>query len=66
MSKIDESDVQGALVVRPEEPLRGRFTVWISDSFCFEATESGNAIRLDFRPRTLQERVLLWKRKWGL
>ena len=66
MSKMDESDVQGALVVRPEMPLRGRFTLLISDSFCFEVTESGNTIRLDFRRRTLQERALLWKRKWGL
>lgn len=66
MSKTDESDGQGALVLRPEMPVRGRFTLTISDSFCFEVTESGNAIRLDFRPRTLQERVLLWKKKWGL
>lgn len=66
MSKTDESDGQGALVLMPEMPVRGRFTLTISDSFCFEVTESGNTIRLDFRPRTLQERVLLWKRKWGL
>jgi hypothetical protein len=36
MSKIDESDGQGALVLRPGMPVQGRFTLTISDSFCFE------------------------------
>lgn len=66
MSKIDEQGGQGALVLMPGMPVRGRFALLISDSFCFEVTEQGTAIRLDFRPRTLQERVALWKRKWGL
>lgn len=66
MSKIEESDGRGALVLMPRMPLRGRFALLVSDSFCFEVSEQGNAIRLDFRPRTLQERVALWKRKWGL
>lgn len=65
MSKIDESD-GGALVLMPGMPLRGRFSLLISDSFCFEVSEQGTVIRLDFRPRTLKERVELWKRKWGL
>jgi hypothetical protein len=44
-------DERGALILRPETPRRGRFSLVISDSFCFEVSESGDTVRLDFRPR---------------
>lgn len=67
MSNDEEyADERGALVLRPDAPRRGRFTLLLSDSFCFEVSESGDTVRLDFRPRTLRERVALWRRKWGL
>lgn len=67
MLKNDENgDERGALVLRPDVPRRGRFTLLVSDSFGFEITESGDTVRLDFRPRTIRERVALWRRKWGL
>ena len=50
----------------PQLPPRGRFTLLISDSFCFEVTETATGVRLDFRPRTLRERVEVWRRKLGL
>ncbi len=66
MSNSNEVDGRGALVLMPELPLRGRFTMLISDSFCFEVTETATGVRLDFRPRTLRERVEVWRRKLGL
>lgn len=67
MLKNDENaDERGALVLRPDAPRRGRFTLLVSDSFCFEITESGGTVRLEFRRRTIRERVALWRRKWGL
>jgi len=66
MNDEEKADERGALVLRPEVPRRGRFSLVISDSFCFEVTESGDTVRLDFRRRTLRERVELWRRKWGL
>jgi len=66
MSNSNEVDERGALVLMPELPLRGRFTMLISDSFCFEVTETATGVRLDFRPRTLRERVEVWRRKLGL
>lgn len=62
----ENTDERGALVLRPEPPSRGRFSLLVSDRFCFEVTEQGDMMRLDFRPRTLRERVELWRRKWGL
>ena len=62
----ENADERGALVLRPDAPRRGRFTLLVSDSFCFEVSESGDMLRLDFRPRTIRERVALWRRKWGL
>ena len=47
----------------PPLPLRGRFTLLISDSFCFEVFETKDGARLDFRPRTLRERVEVWRRE---
>ncbi|PCC72992.1 hypothetical protein SAMN02745121_08530 [Nannocystis exedens] len=42
MSNEEENvDERGALVLRPDSPRRGRFTLSLSDSFCFEVTESG-------------------------
>jgi hypothetical protein len=66
MSNSNGVDGHGALVLMPELPLRGRFTMLISDSFCFEVTETQTGVRLDFRPRTLRERVEVWRRKLGL
>ena len=67
MNDDENADERGALVLRPETPRRGRFSLMISDSFCFEVTESGG-IRcgLISGRRTLRERVELWRRKWGL
>ncbi len=62
----ENTDERGALVLRPDSPRRGRFTLLVSDSFCFEVRESGDMLRLDFRRRTIRERVALWRRKWGL
>lgn len=64
--KSDEDEERGALVLRPEMPLYGRFTLLISDAFCFETTEVGRMLRLDFRRRTLRERAEVWRRKLGL
>jgi hypothetical protein len=49
MSKTEENDGRGALVLSPKMPLRGRFTLLVSDSFCVETTEEGNGVlaRLD-------------------
>ena len=51
MSESNESDEHGALIVVPEVPLPGRFTMLISDPFCFEVTETKGGVRLDFRRR---------------
>lgn len=66
MSKTEEDDGRGALVLSSRMPLRGRFTLLVSDSFCVEMTEEPTGVRLEFRPRTLKERVELWRRKLGL
>jgi hypothetical protein len=62
----DENDERGALVLSPAEPLHGHFTLQVSDAFKFEVTETTHGVRLDFRRRTLRERVEVWRRKWGL
>ena len=60
MSNDEEyADERGVLVLRPDAPRRGRFTLLLSDSFCFEVSESGDMVRLDFRPRTRCSRTLL-------
>jgi hypothetical protein len=66
MDDDENLEERGALLVGPEMPRRGRFTLLVSDSFLVEVTESGDTVRLDFRPRTIRERVELWRRKWGL
>ena len=62
----EDVDERGALVLRPEWPRRGGFTLLFSDTFCFEVSESDGTVRLDFRRRTLRERAALWRKKWGL
>jgi len=62
----DENGEHGTLVLRQEEPLHGRFVVLLSDAYTFEVTETRQGQRLDFRRRTLRERVEVWRRKWGL
>lgn len=62
----DESNERGVLVVRQKAPLYGHFTLQVSDAFTFEVTETKQGLRLDFRRRTLRERVEVWRRKWGL
>jgi hypothetical protein len=66
MDDDENLDDRGALIVGPEMPRRGRFTLLVSDSFWLDVTEIGDTVRFDFRPRTLRERVELWRRKWGL
>lgn len=54
MSKDDESLSivdRGALVIDRGVPKRGTFTLVIPDTVCFEVTEIGRTIRLDFRSR---------------
>ena len=43
-------------------PKSGTFTLIMSDTMCFEVTESGRTLRLDFRPKTLRERAAMWRR----
>jgi hypothetical protein len=60
MSKNEEglSLVEGgALIVERVVPKPGTFTLIMSDTMCFEVTESGRTLRLDFRPRTLAEKA---------
>jgi hypothetical protein len=38
----------------------------MSDTMCFEVTESGRTLRLEFRPKTLRERAAMWRRRYGL
>ena len=66
MSESNESDERGALVLVPDVPLSGRFTMLRPVSFCFEVTETRGGVRFGFRRRTLRERVALWRRKLGL
>jgi hypothetical protein len=69
MSKNEEglSVVEGgALLVEHVVPKRGTFTLIMSDTMCYEVTESGRTLRLDFRPKTLRERALMWRRRYGL
>jgi hypothetical protein len=47
-------DRGGLVIDRLMVPRRGTFTLIVPDSICFEVTESGRTIRLDFRPRTLR------------
>ena len=56
----------GALLVERVVPKPGTFTLVMSDSMCFEAIESGRTLRLEFRPKTLRERVAMWRRRYGL
>jgi hypothetical protein len=69
MSNNDESFSlvdRGALVIGREVPKRDTFTLVIPDTVCFEVTEVGRTVRLDFRRRTLKERVAMWRRRYGL
>ena len=56
----------GALLVEHVVPKRGTCTLIMSDTMCYEVTESGRTLRLDFRPKTLRERALMWRRRYGL
>ena len=69
MSKNEESLSVvdgGALLVERVVPKPGTFTLVMSDGMCFEAIESGRTLRLEFRPKTLRERVAMWRRRYGL
>ena len=69
MSKNEEglSVVEGgALIVEHVVPKPGTFTLIMSDTMCYQVTESGRTLRLDFRPKTLRERALMWRRRYGL
>ncbi len=56
----------GALIVEQVVPKRGTFTLMMPDTMCFEVTESGRTLRVDFRPKTLLERAAMWRRRYGL
>ena len=62
----DENDERSALMVKQNVPLYGQFTLLVSDAFTFTVTETRQGMRLDFRRRTLRERVEVWRRKWNL
>jgi hypothetical protein len=62
----DENGERGALVLSQVEPLFGQITLQVSDAYVFSVTETRHGVRLDFRRRTLRERVEVWRRKWGL
>lgn len=47
-------------------PGRDTFTLIVPDTLCFEATETGRTIRLDFRRKTLRERAAMWWRRFRL
>ena len=55
-----------ALVAERLVPRRGTFTLIMPESMCFEVTEVGKTLRLDFRPKTLRERAAMWRRRYGL
>ena len=66
-NEVDLSVVDGgALLVEHVVPKRGTFTLIMSDTMCFEVTESGRTLRLAFRPKTLRERAAMWRRRYGL
>ncbi len=56
----------GALIVERVVPKPGTFTLIMSDTMCYDVTQSGRTPRLDFRPKTLRERALMWRRRYGL
>lgn len=56
----------GAQLVERVVPKRGTFTLTMSDTMCFEVSESGRTLRLEFRPKTLRERAAMWRRRYGL
>lgn len=69
MSKNEESlsvVEGGALIVGHVVPKPGTFTLIMSDTMCFEVTESGRTLRLDVRPKTLRERAAMWRRRYGI
>ncbi len=69
MSKSEEGlslSEGGALVVEQVVPKRGTFTLIVPDTMWWEVTESGRRLRLDFRPKTLRERAMMWRRRYGL
>ena len=70
MSKNEESLIpadRGVFIVeRTAVPKRGTFTLIVPDTLCYEVTESGRTIQLDFRPKTLRERAAMWRRRFGL
>ncbi|MCB9610597.1 MAG: hypothetical protein H6716_28670 [Polyangiaceae bacterium] len=62
----DEEDKYGAVVIEPEPPRRGTFTLIVPIEMTWESRENGGAVRLDFRPRTPLEMAQLWKDKGRL
>ena len=56
----------GALIVERVVPKPGTFTLIMSDTMCYDVTQSGRTLRLDFRPKTLRERAAMWRRRYGL
>ena len=66
MPMDEDNGERGALVLKQVEPRYGQFTLQVSDAFTFDVTETKQGVRLEFRRRTLRERVEVWRRKWGL
>lgn len=69
MSNNDESPSlvdHDKLVIDRVVPKPGTFTLVIPDAMCFEVTETGRMVRLDFRPMTLKERITMWRRRYSL
>lgn len=56
MSESDEDEIAGgAILVQPDPPRRGTFTLLIPADMCWETTPLAGGLRLDFRPRTAEE-----------
>ena len=66
MPMDDANEERGALVLRQGGPVYGRIAVLVSDAFTYEVSETREGVRLDFRRRTLLERLEVWRRKLGL
>ena len=66
MTDEEEKTGYGAVVLEPEPPRRGTFSLLLPIEMKWEARENGGVVRLDFRPRTAQEMAQLWKDKGRL
>ena len=55
-STVEDRRDQGAVVLKPEPPRRGTFTLLIPEGLTWDESHEAGIIRLDFRPRTREEK----------